>query len=32
MAPMDRPVAIGKLAALAAGASLVRGRVAGKTV
>jgi len=32
MAPMDRPAAIGKLAALAAGAALVRGRLAGKTV
>jgi len=32
MAPMDRPVAIGKLSALAAGASLVCGRLAGKTV
>jgi 5-methyltetrahydropteroyltriglutamate--homocysteine methyltransferase len=31
MAPMDRPAAIGKLVALAAGASLVRGRIAGKT-
>jgi 5-methyltetrahydropteroyltriglutamate--homocysteine methyltransferase len=31
MAPMDRPAAIGTLAALAAGAALVRGRLAGKT-
>jgi 5-methyltetrahydropteroyltriglutamate--homocysteine methyltransferase len=31
MAPMDRPLAIGKLAALAAGAALVRGRIAGKS-
>ena len=30
MAPMGRPQAIGKLAALAAGAALVRGRVTGK--
>jgi 5-methyltetrahydropteroyltriglutamate--homocysteine methyltransferase len=30
MAPMDRPLAIGKLAALTAGAALVRGRIAGK--
>jgi hypothetical protein len=32
MAPMDRPLAIGKLVALAAGTALVRGRIAGKTV
>ena len=32
MAPMDRSAAMGKLVALAAGASLVRGRIAGKTV
>jgi len=31
MAPMARPVATGKLAALAAGAALVRGRITGKT-
>ena len=30
MAPMDRPLAIGKLAALTSGAALVRGRITGK--
>jgi 5-methyltetrahydropteroyltriglutamate--homocysteine methyltransferase len=30
MAPMDRPLAIDKLAALTAGAALVRGRIAGR--
>src|SRR5271163_1505362 len=30
MAPMGRPLAVGKLGALAAGAALVRGRIAGK--